>query len=425
MKFTTAIFSFVLALTLIAGLTATVQGDSSLLTTPVSATSTPTATPAPAGKTIGPNLDQFPAGVSPLTGLPVSDPDSLKLPAVLVSLANFPPSARPLTGLSFAPQVYEIYITEGMTRFLTVFYGDLPTAQSIAARTTPAAEPAEARQAQGAASPTAQPTQPALIGAFENPGDGLAGVRSGREAYVPIVNAFPNGCLVAASKSAVVQVNICRNVFGRDPNNINSAGLTFDQMADLAEANQNPNRPVNYSGNAFSAQVPAGGQTANRVEVFYSWLNQAQWKFDPTAQTYLRFEDFGVADKAGQFRQATDRLTGEPVAFENVVVLFVEHVARTPTIIDLNMGVGQQGRAVVFRNGQAFTGLTWSMLNETYERSTGLARPVRLRNADGTPFTLAPGNTWFHIATTSSAVWATDAAAGAWRYRFYAPAGAK
>ena len=415
MKFATILFSLVLALTLTAGMTATAQSENSQLTTPVSATPSPSATPALTGQTVGPNLNQFPTGVSPLTGLPVTDPANLKLPAVLVSLANFPPSARPLTGLSFAPQVYEIYITEGMTRFLTVFYGDLPTAQSISTL----------RQAQGTASATAQPTQPAVIGAFENPGDGLAGVRSGREAYVPIVNAFPNGCLVAASKSAVVQVNICRNVFGRDPNNINSAGLTFDQMADLAEANQNPNRPVNYSGNAFSASVPAGGQTANRVEVFYSWLNQAQWQFDPTAQTYLRFEDFGVSDKAGQFRQATDRLTGEPVAFENVVVLFVEHVARTPTIIDLNMGVGQQGRAVVFRNGQAFTGLTWSMLNETYERSTGLARPVRLRNADGTPFALAPGHTWFHIATTSSAVWATDAAAGAWRYRFYAPAGAK
>src|SRR3990170_992701 len=144
----------------------------------------PSPTPTPAAQVsgqLGPNLNQFPAGVNPLTGLPVANADNLDLPAVLVSLANFPPSARPLTGLSFAPQVYEIYITEGMTRFLTVFYGDLPTTQSISTLRqaqgtgTPVAEPAEARQAQGTASPTAQPTQPALIGAFENPGDGLAG----------------------------------------------------------------------------------------------------------------------------------------------------------------------------------------------------------------------------------------------------------
>ena len=93
----------------------------------------PSPTPTPAAtqtQQLGPNLDQFPAGVNPLTGLPVANPDTLELPAVLVSLANFPPSARPLTGLSFAPQVYEIYITEGMTRFLTVFYGDLPKSDS-------------------------------------------------------------------------------------------------------------------------------------------------------------------------------------------------------------------------------------------------------------------------------------------------------
>ncbi|HBA90307.1 MAG TPA: hypothetical protein DCZ08_00485, partial [Anaerolineaceae bacterium] len=101
MKFATILFSLVLALTLTAGMTATAQSDSRLLATRASTATVPTATPAPASQTFGPNLDQFPAGVSPLTGLPVTDPDNLKLPAVLVSLANFPPSARPLTGLSF------------------------------------------------------------------------------------------------------------------------------------------------------------------------------------------------------------------------------------------------------------------------------------------------------------------------------------
>lgn len=381
-----------------------------------------TAAPSPivaVGGGVGPNLEQFPEGVSPLTGLPVADPDNLELPAVLVSLSNFPPSVRPQTGLSFAPQVYEIYITEGMTRFLSVFYGDLPQASQSTASSQgkPTGTPTASGGSQGGSS--------AAIGAFENPGDGLEGVRSGREAYVPIVNAFPNGCLVAASKSAAVNVNICRNVYGSDPNNINSAGLTFDQLKDLAEANQNPRRPVNYSGNVFNSETPAGGKTANQVNVFYAWLNQAQWIYDPAAQTYLRYEDFGVAEKAGQFQPAIDRLTGEQVDFENVVILFVEHTARRPTIIDLDMGVGTQGRAIAFRDGQIYSGLKWSMLNETYERTSGLARPIRLKNADGTPFELAPGHTWFHVATTTSAVWQTDVKAGIWKYRFYAPAGTK
>src|SRR5574340_1529419 len=120
------------------------------------AAATPTPPPAaPAGQ-LGPNQDDFPTGVNPLTGLPVTAPASLSRPAVLVSLSNFPPSVRPQTGLSFAPQVYEIYITEGMTRFLTVFYGDLPQSPAAPA---PSATPGPTAKP-GAPTPTPQ-TPPA------------------------------------------------------------------------------------------------------------------------------------------------------------------------------------------------------------------------------------------------------------------------
>ena len=64
--------------------------------------------------------------INPLTGLPVPDPSLLQLPALLVSISHFPVNARPQAGLSFAPYVFEIYITEGATRFLTTFYGEFP-----------------------------------------------------------------------------------------------------------------------------------------------------------------------------------------------------------------------------------------------------------------------------------------------------------
>ena len=63
---------------------------------------------------------------NPLTGLPVEDPSLLQYPALLVSISHFPVEARPQAGLSFAPYVFEIYITEGATRFLTTFYGEFP-----------------------------------------------------------------------------------------------------------------------------------------------------------------------------------------------------------------------------------------------------------------------------------------------------------
>jgi hypothetical protein len=50
----------------------------------------------------------------------------LDMPVVLVSISTFPVIARPQSGLSFAPYVFEVYITSGTTRYLAAFYGGFP-----------------------------------------------------------------------------------------------------------------------------------------------------------------------------------------------------------------------------------------------------------------------------------------------------------
>ena len=77
---------------------------------------------------VGPDQGNFPAGYNPLTGRPVEDKSTLELPAMLLSISNFPAVARPQAGLSFASFVYEFTITAGENRFLGVFYGDPPRA---------------------------------------------------------------------------------------------------------------------------------------------------------------------------------------------------------------------------------------------------------------------------------------------------------
>jgi hypothetical protein len=86
------------------------------------ATPQPFATPA----SFGPDRKDFPSGYNPLSGQPVEDPSLLQIPAMLLSISHFPPVARPQAGLSFAPWVFEFYITEGATRFLSVFHGQYP-----------------------------------------------------------------------------------------------------------------------------------------------------------------------------------------------------------------------------------------------------------------------------------------------------------
>lgn len=100
----------------------------------VTSTTTPTtlptltSTPQPRLSPVryGPELEDFPENINPLTGLEVSDPSLLKLPAVLVSISNMPFTARPQAGPGFASWVYELYIGEGATRFMNVFYGEYP-----------------------------------------------------------------------------------------------------------------------------------------------------------------------------------------------------------------------------------------------------------------------------------------------------------
>lgn len=73
----------------------------------------------------------IPQGFNALSGLPAIDPALLKIPALLVSISHFPATGRPQAGLSFAPFVYEYYITEGATRFLAVFYGAFPSPEIL------------------------------------------------------------------------------------------------------------------------------------------------------------------------------------------------------------------------------------------------------------------------------------------------------
>src|SRR5215208_1984281 len=84
--------------------------------------SIPQSLPTPA--TYGP--DEFPKGYNPLTGQPVAEPALLNIPALLISISHFPPAARPQAGLSFSPFVFEYFITEGATRYLAVFHGEMP-----------------------------------------------------------------------------------------------------------------------------------------------------------------------------------------------------------------------------------------------------------------------------------------------------------
>lgn len=491
---------------------------------------TSTSQPRLAPITYGPELEDFPSGINPLTGREVADPSLLNFPAVLVSISNMPVSARPQAGPGFAPWVFELFIGEGTTRFLNVFYGDFPRAipnvigpcklreevihpngdwignrvwldenenglqdawevgiggvcvrllngisrEVLSEATTdsngyyaferpdvqsiiqfikpdayqftkpdiddddrdsdadPTTGETQSLQSDSTASfwdagwilseePTPTPS-PVATGTPPNwfiPSEPYVGpIRSGRLTYNQIGSMFPNSCLVYASAAYDIgeRLDACEIVYGVDRTTPNSALLSVARLRELAEESLNPRHPVNYSGNAFSDVVPEDGKTADAIGVYYHSYSQSGWEYDPISGTYLRYTD--RADTTGELFPATDRLTGRQLAFENVIVVFAEHIRFRHNQLEVNFSLGQKNPAYLFRDGQAFK-IYWSTANREWERTTGLLRPMHFVDAQDNLVPLHPGRTWIHIVTPFSSV--TDQGNKQWLVRFVQP----
>ncbi len=354
------------------------------------------ASPAQAG------APQTPPGVNPLTGLPVSDSANLALPPALVSISNFPASTRPQAGLSSAPIVFETYIGEGMTRFLAIFYGDYP---------------GQATDQQNSQATTAE----ASIGP----------IRSGRISFEKIRKLYSGFLVMAGGYKGVMQnLREYTNVYGSDGSDINSAMIPVTRLEQIAQATSQKLDTASLTGLRFETQIPANGKAGAVIWLPYSYYNQIFWRYDTASGAYHRYQD--NAD-AKNFIQATDRLTGEPLSIENVVILFADHEKISNTIIDLKLGFIDRAPALLFRDGQVYQ-IFWTTANGDYEKETGKLRPIRFMDADGNPFPLKPGQTWIETVTTATYTYETadsqswydlkttrQPGSGVWVVRFMAP----
>jgi hypothetical protein len=494
----------------------------SLTQTPVSiTTSTPQPVPSPA--TYGP--DEFPQGFNPLTGQRVADTSQLDIPALLVSISHFPPVARPQAGFSFAPFVYEYFITEGATRHLAVFHGEFPEPEiplhgECKIRSEPITQteiifgnrvwhdedqdgvqdPGEGgiggicvnlydannNQVQQTTTdsngyyafnvPTGQYTlefeKPSWLEfTGKNAGDekedsdvdaatgrteavdvissllywdaGLISstsiiptpdpsvtlpaaqvgpVRSGRLVYRYIGNFYQNSCLIYASADPDVlsQIPGCATVPHTDAGG--GAMLALTRMQEIARQISGNFRKFNYTGNLFSEEAPEGGAPAVELREFWANLNQSKWTYDAASEAWWRYVDESDPAKVGIFQPAVDRLNNRQLMFDNIVLVFAEHIVVEPTIVDINLQPGEIGKAYLFRDGQVYN-IRWSTRTGEYEQETGLSRPMQFINLDGSPAALKPGHTWVIIFTTQS--YLEDLSNGLWRARFIAPEGAK
>lgn len=318
----------------------------------------------------------YPAGVNPLTGLPEQDPSNLELPPAFVSISTFPPSTRPQSGLSFSPWVFELFIGEGMSRYLAMFYGSYP--QAAVDNNAPVTDD----------------------------GPRIGPIRSGRLPYESVRKLY-NGFLVMASaySSVAAKLSEFTDIFGMDDDVKGGSSIKVADLKAVAEKYRGRLRITaeGMGGMRFDPKPPESGKSALQVWYPVALLNQVVWKYDPAAGAYTRWQDNG---DGVTFIQQFDKLNNEPLTFENVVILYAPHHRYADTLMDVDLMYVNKGKAVLFRDGKKYD-LFWTTRSEEYEKKTGLVRPIRFIDSNGNPFPFKPGQTWVHLTPENAPVYET------------------
>lgn len=326
-------------------------------------------------------ISGFPPGINPLTGLAVDDQSILRRRPVMVKVSNYPRSGRPHAGLSFADIVFEYYIGEEANRFLAVYYGqDCPK---------------------------------------------VGPIRSGRLVDAQLVNLY-GGILVYGNADPKVDEVLeyelgkrafafnqtpCPPVCGKDTHSVTGVFADTAEMTQFAVAHGVLNQQPDLRGMVFARNFPQSDTYAIKVGVEYSQRNRGEWLYDPATGLYLRWiEDKDDKDNFVMI-PLVDRLTGQQLAFANVIILFAEYIEYAPTLHQIDLWGNHDGqRALIFRDAVLIEG-KW----EVYQHN----QPIRFYNMYGLPIALKPGNTWIVIAGLNSSF--EERQPGQWELHFALP----
>lgn len=355
---------------------------------PTEPAATATATPQPTFTPIplptypveGRGPSDFAQNVNPLTGLEVASPDILNRRPIVVKIENLPRAHRPQSGVGSADLVYEYYTEQGTTRFAAIYYGSDTTAGPI---------------------------------------------RSGRYFDVNVVQAY-KGTFVFGYAWEPVFKRFLDSDFGNRlvvENDFTGGALYRQNDILFVDTGKLPavyskmgidNSRQNEEGMFFQEQIPAGGSPASTVYARYSGAIYNRWDFDAASSKYLRFSDadnaFSVEEE--KYLPLMDKNNNTQISADNVVMILVNTVYvvhdQSGEVVDMTL-LGS-GKAYIARDGQIFP-VQWVRMTQSDVLS--------LTGADGKPFPFKPGNTWFEVLGTSSAI--TQPGADSWRFTFSIP----
>jgi Protein of unknown function (DUF3048) N-terminal domain/Protein of unknown function (DUF3048) C-terminal domain len=332
-------------------------------------TATITLTPTYSAYTEDYGPIDFPADVDPLTGLHVTDPSLLERRPLLIKVSNEPRYVRPQWGLSFADIVFEYYTEYGGTRFAAVFLG----------RDAEMVGPIR----------SARFIDAHLI-------RGYHAVFAFALAYVRVLDRLYE----SEFADRLVTEGDSPPLFWYDPSGMNHLMVGTAELSAYMTEKGIENGRQNLDGMQFQKEPPVGGVPAGKVELRYSGATYSRWEYDAALGKYLRSQDTFTDTRGGldeKYAPLTDRLTGEVLSSDNVVVIQVEYRKYGVEVWDIQL-IGS-GKAYVFRDGQMYEARWWRPETDAV---------VSLVYPDDTPFPFKPGTTWFEVIGQASTATETE-----------------
>ena len=337
------------------------------------ATPTPTALPEPTATAtplyplegLGPT--NFPTDVNPLTGLKVSDPTLLDRRPIMIKVQNLPRSGRPQFGLSHADLVFEYYSEQGTTRFAALYYGE------DAGKVRPI------RSGRLIDINLMRAYKPILI--FGS---------ASYQVYDRLASEFGDRLILESAGSCPA---ICRENEGGNSYLVSNTSA----LSALLERRGMDNSRQNLDGMLFKLEAPVAAQPGEQVVVRFSSAIYNRWDYDAASGKYLRFSD-AANDVGGNnpvYEQLTDAATEEPIAFENVLIMYARHtdIDPRPEVELLEVNMQGTGPAFLARDGKVVP-VKWQRLAES--------DVITLVDDNGDLVPFKPGRTWVEVLTANA-----------------------
>lgn len=334
----------------------------------------------------------FPANINPLTGLAVADPNVLNRRPLLIKVSNQSPEVRPQSGLSFADHVWE-YQMEGyaLTRYTAVIYSQSPerVGSVRSARLIDVEQLVDMYGGMlvysGGSSNRHAPGTPPRINELVLASPWAYRTFSGDwmgDPYFVRIPDTPRKGTTSPHDLFVIPAKIWQRA-----------------------AEKNFNERPNLDGLYFNYAPPAGGVATTEAVIDYPGVGPKHtWRYDTASNRWLSFTE--DQQKQAPEAQDGDSITGQPLAFDNVIILYafhwdadyIEDEAAQARGVHANIDQDQNGfpfKIVLLRDGMRFEG--------TWQRNFG-GGMIQFFDASGNPMALKPGNVWFQLVSSNIGV---------------------